>query len=192
MSILFFKLTQFSEINQLKKTTNLDAGIKEVVKLMERAVGAWAKAPLKESTDFPVCHSLNILVGVAEVIEGGSGVSAGLMAGVEAVEAANKRLQDQEKGSGEVREAKLNQARADLHRCMREFLEEYDEESVKDELSRVSSQLSTMSPRIPGPWKLLSIKASAVTRSILLEVATNVRSWLEDSATREATMEANS
>lgn len=126
------------------------------------------------------------------MIEEGSGVSAGLMAGVEAVEAANKRLQDQEKGSGEDREAKLNQARADLHRCMQEFLEEYDEESVKDELSRVSSQLSTMSPRIPGPWKLLSIKASAVTRSILLEVATNVRSWLEDSATREATMEANS
>jgi len=75
---------------------------------------------------------------------------------------------------------------------MREFLEEYDEESVKDELSRVSSQLGTMSPRIPGPWKLLSVKASAVTRSNLLEVATNVRSWLEDSATREATMEANS
>jgi len=43
------------------------AWVQEVVKLMERAAGARAKAPLKESTDYPVCHSLNILVGVAEV-----------------------------------------------------------------------------------------------------------------------------
>jgi hypothetical protein len=79
-----------------------------------------------------------------------------------------------------------------LIRSMREFLDEYDEESVQDELSRVSSQLSTMSPRVPAPWKLLTLKANAVTRANLLEVAGNVRSWLEDTASREAALEANS
>ncbi len=63
---------------------------------------------------------------------------------------------------------------------------------MKDELCRVLSQLSSMNPRIPAPWKLLSVKASTVTRLNMLEVAANVRSWLEDFASREAALEANS
>jgi hypothetical protein len=50
------------------------------------------------------------------VIEEGSSVSAALMAGVEAVEAANKRLQEEENGTQEDREARISGARADLHR----------------------------------------------------------------------------
>ncbi len=43
-------------------------------------------------------------------------MSAALMAGVEAVEAANKRLQEEENGTQEDREARISGARADLHR----------------------------------------------------------------------------
>ena len=79
-----------------------------------------------------------------------------------------------------------------LCRCMRRYLEQFNEESVQDELSRVSSQLSTMSPRIPPPWKLLANNPATVTRQNLLEVADHVRTWLDDTASREAALEANS
>jgi hypothetical protein len=55
------------------------------------------------------------------VIEEGSSVSAALMAGVEAVEAANKRLQEEEDGTQEDREARISGARADLHRFRPRF-----------------------------------------------------------------------
>ncbi len=37
------------------------------MKLLERAAGARAKGPAQEGAEPPVCHSLNILVGIAEV-----------------------------------------------------------------------------------------------------------------------------
>jgi hypothetical protein len=43
------------------------------------------------------------------------------MAGVEAVEAANKRLQEEENGTQEDREAMISRARADFHRFCPRF-----------------------------------------------------------------------
>jgi len=46
---------------------NEPPGLQELVKLLERAAGARAKGPAQDGAEPPVCHSLNILVGIAEV-----------------------------------------------------------------------------------------------------------------------------
>ncbi len=42
-------------------------GLQELVKLLEKAAGARSKGPPQDGAEPPVCHSLNILVGIAEV-----------------------------------------------------------------------------------------------------------------------------
>lgn len=49
-----------------------------------------------------------------------------------------------------------------------------------------------MNPNIPMGWKLLGVKAENVTRLNLLEVAENVKNWIEGSVSREAALTANS
>ena len=56
----------------------------------------------------------------------------------------------------------------------------------------MNSQLTTITPNIPTGWKLLVVKADAVTRANLLEVAENVKTWMEESVSREAALTANS
>ena len=77
-------------------------------------------------------------------------------------------------------------------RCIEQYLDIYNEEVLRDELTRVNNQLTDMNPNIPPGWKLLGVKAENVTRLNLLEVAENVKSWIEISVSREAALTANS
>ena len=77
-------------------------------------------------------------------------------------------------------------------RCIEQYLDIYNEEVLRDELTRVNNQLTDMNPKIPMGWKLLGVKAENVTRLNLLEVAENVKNWIEGSVSREAALTANS
>ena len=68
----------------------------------------------------------------------------------------------------------------------------YSDEVVEDEISRVSSQLSNMNPNIPENWKQIEFKVDQVTRENLLEVAEKIKTWMEESVSREAAATANS
>lgn len=76
-------------------------------------------------------------------------------------------------------------------RCIQQYLSVYNDEVVEDELGRVTSQLTAMESSIPSGWRLLAVKPEVVTRVNLLEVAENVRNWMEDSVSREAAVTAN-
>jgi hypothetical protein len=171
-------------IIELKKTTNLDAGVKEIVRLLDKVVETRDKV---QGPDNKGNHILSCLVGVAEVIDECSVVTEQYLGGIEAAEAAGRILQVGDgAGSNQI------QSNTDLHKCFQQYLDIYDGEVLEDELARVNNHLSTMNPNIPAGWKLLAVKADVVTRKNLLEVAENVKNWIEGSVSREAALTANS
>jgi len=183
-------------INQLKKTTNLDQGIKVIASLLDKVTDARKNAPEKSG---PSNKTLASLVGVAETVEEAVGVADSLKSGVEAVEAAAQLVSEGERRgvedkAGDAHKVALLQARTDLYRCINKYIGEYshNEEAVSDAIQRVDSQLSGMTPTIPASWKLLAVRADKVTKENLLEVAGNVKNWLETAATRETVLAVTS
>jgi len=176
-------------INVLKKTTNLDVGIKDISRLLGKVNQARGNNPDKEAKGN---YILSSLVGVAEVIEESSEVSSKYLGGVEAVEAACRLVNDEDEAAGDASRIKAIKAKTDLYKCVSQYLEEYTDEVLDDELYKVNSQLTTITPNIPTGWKLLVVKADAVTRANLLEVSENVKTWMEESVSREAALTANS
>ena len=81
-------------INQLKKTTNLDQGIKVIASLLDKVTDARKNAPEKSG---PSNKTLASLVGVAETVEEAVGVADSLKSGVEAVEAAAQLVSEGER-----------------------------------------------------------------------------------------------
>ena len=79
-----------------------------------------------------------------------------------------------------------------LFRCIQQYLDDYKEDRVKEELERVTSQLSAITPHIAASWKLLTVPVNTVTRPNMLEVVANLKKWLDSSANRAATHEAKS
>jgi len=176
-------------INELKKTTNLDAGVREISRLLDKVNQARGNDPEREAKGN---YILTSLAGVAEVIEESSVVTERYLAGIEAVEAAARRVSDEEKAAVQDPHDNSIQSKSDLHKCITAFLEMYNEQVVEDELYRINSQLTTMIPNIPSGWKLLAVKAEVVTRPNLLEVAESIKQWMEESVSREAALAANS
>merc|ERR1719402_1751251 len=183
-------------INQLKKTTNLDQGIKVIASLLDKVTDARKNAPEKSG---PTNKTLASLVGVAETVEEAVGVADSLKAGMEAVEAAAQLVSEGERRgvedkAGDASKVALLQARTDLYRCINKYHGEFshNEQAVSDAIQRVDSQLAGMTPTIPPSWKLLAVRADKVTKENLLEVAGNVKNWLETAATRETVLAATS
>jgi len=175
-------------INELKKTTSLDTGVKEITKLMDKVKAARARGEEEECKGNFI---VNCLAGVAEVIEVSSLVTERYLYGIEAVEAAARRVSEEEKeGVKEGQDVKAS--KSDLHQCIHEYLKLYSEEEVQDEVSRVSNQLSNMDRNIPGSWKQMGFKVESVTREHLLQVASNVKTWLDESVSREVAANENS
>lgn len=173
-------------INKMKKTTNMDSGIRDITKLMDRVLQVRGTEQSKESKGN---YILACLAGVREVIEESSIITMKYLAGVEAVEDAAKRVsEDEKKGMAD----RSPQTKTDLHKCISAYLEMYSEEEIDDELSRVNRQLANMNPSIPSGWKLLAVDATTITQSNFKEVAEKVKAWMDDSVSRETAATVNS
>jgi len=161
--------------NKLEKTTSLDQAINVVASLLDKVSDGRKNAPKKSGAS--ISKTLSSLVGVAATVEEAVGVIDSLKSGVEAVEAAAQLVTQ---GEREDKEARTN-----LSRCINKYMGEYshNEEAVSDTIQRVDSQLSGMTATIPASWKLLAVRADKVTKENLLEVAGNVKNWLETAAT---------
>eukprot|EP00088_Acartia_fossae_P060918 TRINITY_DN7304_c0_g1_i5.p1 TRINITY_DN7304_c0_g1~~TRINITY_DN7304_c0_g1_i5.p1 ORF type:complete len:563 (-),score=191.05 TRINITY_DN7304_c0_g1_i5:1433-3121(-) len=155
-----------------RKKTNLDQGIKDLSRLLDRVNQARGQNPEKEAKGNNI---VNCLVGVSQTIEEVSEVTEKYMSGIEAVDEANK------KGDG---------AKGELKKSIEEYLDLYSDQVVDDETNRVANQLTAMQPSIPAGWKSLSVKAETITRANMMEVAESVKSWIESSVSKEAELTA--
>jgi len=184
-------------INKLEKTTSLDQAINGVASLLDKVSDGRKNAP--EKSGLSISKTLSSLVGVAATVEEAVCVIDSLKCGVEAVEAAAQLVTQGEKGGvedkgGDALKVEELQARTNLSRCINKYMGEYshNEEAVSDAIQRVDSQLSGMTATIPASWKLLAVRADKVTKENLLEVAGNVKNWLETAATNETVLAVTS
>merc|ERR1719319_171163 len=170
--------------NKLEKTTSLDQAIHVVASLLDKVSNGRKNAPKKSGAS--ISKTLSSLVGVAATVEEAVGVIDSLKSGVEVVEAAAQLVTQ---GEREDKEARTN-----LSRCINKYMGEYshNEEAVSDAIQRVDSQLSGMTATIPASWKLLAVRADKVTKENLLEVAGNIKNWLETAATNETVLAVTS
>jgi len=159
-----------------KKKTNLDQGIKDLSKLLDRVNQARGQNPDKEAKGNNI---VNCLVGVSQTIEEVSEVTEKYMAGIEAV----KNVQESE--SGDVN-------KAEMKKCINQYRDLYSEQVVEDEISRVANQLTAMQSSIPNGWKLPNLKVETITRANMMEVSDSVKNWIEGSVSKEAELTANS
>jgi len=183
--------------NKLEKTTNLDQAINVVASLLDKVSDGRKKS--SEKSGASVNKTVSSLVGVAATVEEAVGVIDSLKSGVEAVEAAAQLVTQGERGGmedkqGDAHKVEELQARTNLSRCINKYMGEYshNEEAVSDAIQRVDSQLSGMTATIPASWKLLAVRADKVTKENLLEVAGNVKNWLETAATNETVLAVTS
>jgi len=156
------------------KKTNLDQGIKDLSKLLDRVNQARGQNPEKEAKGNNI---VNCLVGVSQTIEEVSEVTEKYMACIEAAKVAS------ESGDG---------SKAELKKCIKQYLDLYSEQVVEDETSRVSNQLTAMQGSIPAGWKQPNLKVETITRANMMEVADSVKNWIEGSVSKEAELTANS
>jgi hypothetical protein len=75
---------------------------------------------------------------------------------------------------------------------MKQYMDNYPEEKIKEQLVQVNSKLSAIKPHIAHSWKLFNVHVSTVSRAALLEVAANLKNWLSTSRPREEVLKAKS
>jgi len=110
-------------------------------------------------------RDFNNMLGVAEVIETAALITGPLMESIELIE----RLE-----AGEKTERELNE----FLRAVDRYLKQYNEDVVEDQERRVKSKLEEIVFNIPDSWKLVAVSADKVTNENLVEVARNVKNWL--------------